>query len=73
MPFHNLFWVQQRGAGLQMYMAEAVEVGNNPQSYFQQVLLAYDIGCWRECRLCFRVCPELGKCGNSNCFLNFML
>lgn len=54
-------------------MAETIEVGNNPQSHLQHVPPTYNIGCWRGCCLCFRLHPELGKCRNSYCFLNFML
>lgn len=56
-----------------MCVVEAVEVGSNPRSHLQHVPIAYSVGCWRDCCLCFGVRPELGKCGNSYCFLNFTL
>lgn len=48
-------------------------MGNNPQSHVQPIPVAYGVSCQRGCCLCSRVRPELGKCGNSHCFLNFTL
>lgn len=39
----------------------------------QPIPVAYGVSCRRGCCLCSRVCLELGKRGNSHCFLNFTL
>ena len=70
-PGHSSVW--RLGHLLQTYTAEALGVRNNPQSHLQHLPVAYNVGCWRGCCGCFRVRAELGKCGNSYCFLNFTL